>query len=396
MINLMTFTTLYPNVVEPEHGIFVENRLRFLLASQEVKSRVVAPVAYFPFTGKVFGRYGTLASVPRQERRHGVVVDHPRFLSLPNIGTAWTPRLLYLSVRHQVRKLLRSNPEIRLIDAHYFYPDGVAASYLAREFDLPFAITARGTDVNLFTTMAQPRRLITEAASRAAKVITVSRALKERLVNIGIAADAIIVLRNGVDLNRFRPIASNKVGGSQARSRNRIASVGHLVSPKGHDLVIEALTRIPGAELTIVGQGPDLARLRALARDRDVAERVTFLPRIAHAEMVAFYNSVDLTVLASAREGFANVLVESLACGTPVVASAVGGAVEIVGSPSIGTLVAEREPQAMADAINRQLMNLPDRSTVRSYAEKFSWDKTTAGQVALFKEIIQQTPVRSR
>jgi len=395
MINLMTFTTLYPNVAQPEHGIFVENRLRFLLASQKVKSRVVAPVAYFPFTGKVFGRFGTFASVPRQERRHGIVVDHPRFLSLPGFGTSLSPRLLYLSVRHHVRNLLRSNPEIRLIDAHYFYPDGVAACYLAREFGLPFVITARGADVNHFTTMAKPRRLITEAATQAAKVITVSQALKDRLVDVGVAEDSIVELRNGVDLETFHPTSLGLRGRSGSPSQLRIATIARLVPSKGNDLVIEALAHLPEVHLTIVGIGPELTRLQALASDRRVAERVSFRPRIPHQEMADFYNSVDLTVLASRQDGFANVLIESLACGTPVVATAVGGAVEII-DPSIGALVAEREPQAMADAISRQLTSLPDRSTVRSYAEDFSWDKTTAGQIALFEEIIQQTPVRSR
>jgi len=395
MIDLLTFTTLYPNSAQPEHGIFVENRLRFLLASEKVRSHVVAPVAYFPFTGRVFGRYGAYASVPRQERRHGIVVDHPRFLSLPGFGNAWTPKLLYLSVRHHVRKLLHSNPAIRLIDAHYYYPDGVAASYLAREFSLPFVVTARGSDVNVFTTMDNPRRFILEAASRAAKIITVSQALKDRLVDVGIAKDSIVELRNGVDLKIFRPTRSDDNSDGKSRPPARIASVGRLAPYKGHDLVIKALARISKVHLTIVGEGPEAARLRALARACGVADRVTFVSRIPHDQMADFYNSVQLTVLGSTREGFANVLIESLACGTPVVATDVGGAVEIV-DPSIGTLVAEREPQAMADAINQRLMSLPDRSTVRSHAETFNWNKTTAGQIALFEKIIQETPARSR
>ena len=133
-----------------------------------------------------------------------------------------------------------------------------------------------------------------------------------------------------------------------------------------------------------------------MAREHGVTERVTFRPRIPHDEMADFYNSVQLTVLASAHDGFANVLVESLACGTPVVATAVGGAAEIIRDPTIGTLVAERDPQAIADAISQRLKTLPDRATVRAYAEDFGWDKTTAGQIALFNEIIQQRRMRSR
>jgi glycosyltransferase involved in cell wall biosynthesis len=183
----------------------VETRLRQLVASGQVQSTVVAPVPWFPFTHSVFGRYSAHARAPRAETRHGLEILHPRFLVLPKVGVTLAPFLLYRAVLPVVECQIRERA-FDLIDAHYFYPDGVAAVMLGRRLNVPVVVTARGTDINLIAEYRLPRRMIRWAARHAAAVIAVSRALKEKLVALGTDAERVHVLRNGVD-RVFRPRA---------------------------------------------------------------------------------------------------------------------------------------------------------------------------------------------
>jgi teichuronic acid biosynthesis glycosyltransferase TuaC len=185
-IELVTFSTLYPNSAQPHHGIFVQNRLRHLVATGHVNARVVAPVPWFPFSGPFFGRYAKFAKVIPREIRAGLAVEHPRYLLLPKIGMSTAPGSLASACYPALRRL-QGDREFDLIDAHYFYPDGVAAIRLGRRLKKPVVITARGTDVNLIPQFAGPRRMIVEAARQAAGIIAVSQALKDAIVGLGIA-----------------------------------------------------------------------------------------------------------------------------------------------------------------------------------------------------------------
>ena len=173
-MKILTFSTLFPNDIQPYHGVFVENRLRHLLERCDgIESRVIAPVPWFPFAGSAFGQYGKYAAAPRRETRHGLEIDHPRYPVIPKVGMTLAPFLLYAASRGPVRRLLESGYDFDLIDAHYFYPDGIAAAMLGRQLGKPVVITARGTDLNLIPQYALPRRMILWAAAQAAGMITV-------------------------------------------------------------------------------------------------------------------------------------------------------------------------------------------------------------------------------
>jgi len=383
-MKILTFSTLFPNAQKPGHGIFVETRLRYLVASGQVEARVVAPVPWFPSSNPRFGSYARLAGVPDHEVRHGLQVAHPRYLTLPKIGMNVAPLLLAQGAKPAIARLLDEGFDFDLIDAHYFYPDGVAAAMLARYFNKPLVITARGSDITLLPQFPLPRRMITWAARRADAVITVCNALREEVVALGVDAGKITSLRNGVDLELFHPIE---------RSPNpafTLLSVGHLVPVKAQELIIGALPLLPGVRLVLAGDGPNRAMLEALARSLDVAARVTFLGAVPQAQLREHYGRADALVLASSREGWANVLLESMACGTPVVASRVYGTPEVVAAPEAGVLMAERTPQGVADAVNALRANYPDRAATRRYAEKFSWADTTAGQLRIFGTMMAQ------
>ncbi len=387
-LRLLTFSTLYPNAARPNHGVFVENRLRHLVASGEAASTVVAPVPYFPSRARVFGDWALNARAPAREERHGLIVHHPRFPVIPRLGMSAAPWLLYRAVLPFLRRLMEEGPGVDAIDAHYVYPDGVAAVWLGRQLGLPVVITARGTDVNFIPRHAVPRRLIQGALTEAAALVAVSAALKEAMVALGAAEPKVTVLRNGVDTRLFCPPADRPA----LRARlglncPTLLSVGHLIERKGHDLVIRALAALPGCELLIVGEGPEKPRLEALIAELGVGPRVHLLGARPHDQMAEFYGAADALILASSREGWANVLLEAMACGTPVVATDIWGNPEVVRTPEAGVIV-PRTVDALAAGARDLLAAPPARAATREYAERFSWHETTAGQLAVFRKVV--------
>jgi glycosyltransferase involved in cell wall biosynthesis len=215
-------------------------------------------------------------------------------------------------------------------------------------------------------------------------VITVCNALRDEVVALGVDGDRVTSLRNGVDLELFQPVERN------GNSQFTLLTVGHLVPVKSQDLIIAALPLLPGVRLVVAGDGPDRNKLEAQARQLGVDDRVEFLGAVPQAQLRGHYGTADALVLASSREGWANVLLESMACGTPVVASRVYGTPEVVAAPAAGVLMRERSPQGVADAVEALRANYPDRAATRRYAEGFSWDDTTAGQIRVFKEAMQR------
>lgn len=386
-LRLLTYTTLYPHAGAPNAGIFVENRLRHLIATGEAESRVLAPAPYVPRLAMANPEWAKLAGAEPVEQRHGITVEHPTFVALPK-GMNVAPWLLYAASARALTRMLRAGHRFDLLDAHYAYPDGVAAAWLARRFGLPFTITARGSDVTELPHYALPRRLIQRAFQRADAVITVSAGLRDAVVGLGIPGDKVIVLRNGVDLEAFQPVDRAAARTSLGLTGPTLLSVGHLIARKGHALTVEALARLPGWQLLLVGSGPEAGALAALAQRYGVADRVRFVGPIPHAELPRYYTAADLLVLASEREGWANVLLESMACGTPVAASPIPGNPEVVQDRAAGLIMAERSAHGIVTAVLDLTGAMPDRQATRAYAERFGWDATSQGQLDLFRSIL--------
>jgi glycosyltransferase involved in cell wall biosynthesis len=387
-MKILTFSTLYPHAARPNHGIFVETRLRHLLASGKVESKVVAPVPWFPSSNPRFGEYAVFARAPREEQRCGIDVVHPRYVTVPKVGMSIAPFLLAAGAYSAVKNMIRRGYDFEIIDAHYFYPDGVAAAMIGRWLDIPVVITARGTDVNLLPRFAVPRRMILWAARRAAALVTVSAALKAALIHLGVESKKIHMLRNGVDTRLFQPADREAERARLKLTGTVLLMVGNLLALKGHDVVLGALREFSGACLLIIGEGREERNLKGLARALGIQDRVRFLGAMSQEDLAAYYRAADALVLASSREGWPNVLLESMACGTPVVSTRVGGTPEIVAAPEAGVLANERSEHGIAEALGRLFQNYPDRKLTRRYAERFGWDETTRGQLQLFEGVL--------
>lgn len=388
-LKTLLFSTLYPSSARPIHGIFVETRLRELLKSGQVQTQVVAPVAWFPFTNPRFGEWARMAATPRHEVRHGIEIHHPRYLLPPKVGQNIAPYVLAAGALPTIRRLIRGGFDFDVIDAHFFYPDGVAASLIGAKLGKPFVCTARGSDINLYRQFPIPRRHLQRTLQASAGNVGVSANLVEQLIDLGAPAEKCHVMRNGVDLQRFsimnREEARRQLG--LPTGGLLLLSVGHLVELKGHDLVIGMLAQLPAARLAIVGSGAERERLAALAAQLGVVDRVHFAGQRPQEELKTWFSAADALVLASSREGWPNVLLEAMACGTPVVATRVNGVPEVVTAEVSGQLSAQRDVPHLLAALQRLLANYPAREAVRRYAEGFSWEETTRAQCRLFESV---------
>jgi len=386
-IRILVFTSLYPNAVMPRHGVFVEERLRHLVGSGRVSAMVVAPVPWFPFGHSRFGTYAAFAKVPAREQRYGIDILHPRYPVIPKIGMSIAPSLMYRALLPALRKLVASE-DFDLIDAHYFYPDGVAAAKLGAALGKPVVITARGSDLNVIPRHRLPRRQIKTTAARVAAVVTVSEALKREAQALGIESGRISVLRNGVDLERFRPLDRPTIRERLSLAGPVWLAVGNLVELKGVHVTLGALAKAPDAVLLIAGEGPEAARLRQLASEWGVEARVRFLGNVAHAQLPEYYNAADVLMLASSREGMPNVVLESLACGTPVVVAPFAGAAELIKTPEAGGIADARTAEGMLAAWHELWDRKPTRAATRRFAENLGWGPVVEAQCALYAKVL--------
>ena len=387
-IRLLVFTSLYPNAAQPRHGVFVEERLRHLVDSGRVVATVIAPVPWFPFRHRRFGAYAAFAKVPKREERFGSRILHPRYPAIPKVGMSLAPLLMYGALLPCVRRLLSDDPGHDLIDAHYLYPDGVTAVALGRHVGRPVVVTARGNDVTLIPRYRVPRWQILRAARHTDAIATVSKALREQLIGLGVDARRITVLRNGVDLERFRPLSADGLRSELGLKGCVWLAVGHLIERKGVNFVIEALARVPDTMLLIAGDGPDEHKLRSLTERLGLHARVRFLGAVPHEELCGYYNAADVTMLASSREGMPNVVLESLACGTPVVAAPFDGVTELLNAPEAGEVAAERNAEAIAGAWSRLQSRSPKRAATRTFAEQLGWRPVVEAQCELYARVL--------
>jgi glycosyltransferase involved in cell wall biosynthesis len=373
MLRVLTLATLFPTGERPTFGGFVERQCRALAAQPDVEVRVVSPVGVPLWPLSLHPLYGDSRGLPAQEDLGGLIVYRPRFATLPGVGQPGTARRLAAATLDLLREIRREFP-FDVVDAEYFWPDGVAARHLARALGLPFSIKARGSDIDHWGHVPAIGTQMVDAARHADGLLAVSAALRQRMIGLGMP-EAIHVHYTGVDLDLFRPGDKAAAKAALGVSGPLIASVGALIPLKGHRVAIAAMRELPEATLLIAGEGPERAALERQAAE--YGNRVRLLGTLPHHELPALLGAADAMVLASEREGLANVWVEALACGTPLVISDAGGAREVVDRAEAGLIVA-RDPAAVAAALRRLIDRQFDPAAVRRAAERFSWARNGA------------------
>ncbi len=374
-MRVLAITKIFPNAAEPLSAPF--NRQQFAALATRCELDVMATIPWFPGAG-LLGRWssaGKLAAVPRRESIAGITVSHPRTLFVPRLahGT-WGP-LYAASIAPVVR---RYRGKVDVVLGSWAYPDGFAAVIAARMLGVPCVVKLHGSDINVMARRAAPRRMTAWALGRAARVVAVSRALADEVVALGVPRERIAVVMNGVDAELFHPR-------DRAAARRELGLpdgplalyVGNLKTDKGVLDLASAWDTVvrerPDARLAIVGGGPARGELEA----RLPAGATLFGPQPL-AAIPTWLAAADLLVLPSHAEGTPNVVLEALACGRRVVASAVGGIPDLITSPALGALVPARDPAALAAALIEALRTPYTPTEVAALGARGGWEASAA------------------
>lgn len=404
-MNAVTFTRIWPNVLQPTHGLFVEQRQLRLAARPDCDVRVVAPVPWYPsLPGPA--KWKTFAGISRRETWKGIEVEHPRYPVIPKIGLRLQGAALARVTTSLLAKMARSSP-IDVIDAHYLYPEGFAAVAAGRQLGIPTVLNAIGSDVYGLPKLPGIGALTRQAIRGADMLIAVSQPIADALVDMGASRDKIVLLPYGVDAGRFTRVPA---GAAAVRARLGIAShermvlnVGRLHPMKGQDVLLDAFARLAGTaeckdvRLVIVGAGDLRADLESRARANGIADRVTFAGSVLNTELGAWYSAADLFCLPSRGEGHPNVLIEALSCGTPAVASAVGAIPEVI-RPSCGLVVPPEDVTALTQALSAGLAAVRDglwsAEAAQAAVAGRSWEQVADEALVIYGEAIRRFGVQ--
>ena len=398
MMKILSFTTLWPNPMQPFHGLFNRERIRTLAHYCDL--RVVAPISWIASV-RMLGQfyYKNYAEISRYEMQGELEIYHPRYFVLPKILKFSDGYLLSTSLRGFLHKLKKEYP-FDLIDAYYAYPDGFAAGHLAQALGVPYTISVLGSDITLFGKERFRGALVRRTLFNATRVFCVSESLKAELIPLGVPPDKIDVIENGVDCQKFSPITKDEARRQlHLPSDSRILlSVGHIRELKGFHLLVEAVRRLNerqergDVKLLLVGgdypwEPSYKERLIRQIADHGLQEHIMLVGAKPPEELHLWYSAADVFCLASSREGCPNVILESLACGTPVVATPVGDIPRLIPDKGLGLLV-ERRVEALHEGLLQALQREWDYTHIVQHAQAYSWEKTSEKICRIFETIM--------
>ena len=376
-MRVLVLTTMFPHERNRTRGVAVRQRVEALARSCQIK--VVSPQL--------------TNGLPPREMLGDVEVLRPRWWRLPKLGVFLDGWVLARFARRTVSRLARSF-DFDLIDSHWIYPDGYAAVRLGRRLGKPVVLNGRGTDVNVHCFRWPHRFFARRALRRAAHVIAVAGPLRNRLVDAGVPPGRVTVVHNGVDTALFHP-------GDRGTARARLGlpagqlvllSVGALVEGKGFEHLVAGLAQLPAdspAHLYAAGPGPGGPALERLAEAHGVGHRLTLLGTLPHDALPPWYQAADFLCFASLREGCPNVVLEALACGTPVLSTAVGAVPDLVDDRS-GILFEPASPAAFAAALTDALGRDWDRGHIARHGGRRSWGNVAAEVLAVFRRVLAE------
>ena len=394
---VVVFSSLFPSRVQPNAGVFVRERM--FRVGAHVPLCVVAPTPWFPLQSLLRRwRPHFRPTPPAFEQQQGFDVWYPRYFSFPGVFKSLDGFFMALGAFRRIRQLQRCG-RLDVLDAHFGYPDGLAAVLLGRWLKVPVTITMRGTEGRHARTPGLSARL-KQALMGCQHVFSVSAALRQVAVNLGVPGEKVEVVGNGVDADKFRPmdrIACRRALGL-AMDVPVLIGVGGLVERKGFHRVIEVLPALiqchPQLVYLIVGgpsaEGNNRAELEALVAQLGLEPHVRFLGTRKPEELSAVLSAADVFVLATRNEGWANVFLEAMACGLPVVTTDVGGNREVVCRADLGAVVPFGDAAALGAALNAALQQPWDHAVIRAYAVNNAWDERVSRLKAAFERIVRK------
>ena len=394
--NILVFSTLFPSSSQPNAGVFIRERM--FRVGQHLSLSVVSPIAWFPLQHLIrLIKPHFRPSVAIKEVQQGINVYHPKFFSIPGVLKRFDGLFLALSTYQYVKKMHQEKP-IDIVDAHFAYPDGYAATLIGKWLNIPVTITLRGTEKRHLDSAL--KKQVLKALDNATQVFSVSDSLKQLAISAGAQEQKIRVVGNGVDTHKFYPLAKSEMRATLnlAEDAKVLVTVGGLVERKGFHRVIDCLpsliSHFPTLKYLIVGgasaEGNWEEKLKQQVKDLNLESHVIFLGPQPPDKLKNILSAADIFVLATRNEGWANVLLEAMACGLPIVTTDVGGNAEVVCSEKLGTIVPFCDEASLNKAIHEALVKDWDIQYLIDYAKENSWDKRVEVLVKAFKHIHAQ------
>lgn len=349
---VLVLSRSYPNNVTELLGLWVRQLVAHSTAYCD--PRVVSPVPYCPPAPGLPSSFSRFRRVDRRARQDGVEAYHPRFLAGPGYSLYQIEWLLQYAAIRRVADQMRAEFPFDLIHAHFSYPDGAAAVRLGRRFRVPVVITEH-IPWTVWDSLPRVKRRAMWAARNCHAHLSVSESVRQTVIAAAGPLPNLHVLPNGVNGEVFQFPA-----GARNRKPDQILFAGAVRPVKGVDVLLRALRILldRGRQLKLVIAGEPFygryrkeeTRLRSLAGELAISGHVVFAGKKLPHEVAALMRESAMLVLPSRIESFGMVLVEALACGTPVVATRCGGPEEIV-NPSVGALAEPGDPASLADAM---------------------------------------------
>lgn len=392
----LLFSNLFPTSADPNRGLFTRqlateiNRLCAL--------DVAVPLPWFPSNAlaarllPAYARdFGSLA--PRLDW-DGFKAIYPRYPLLPRVSERLHDRLMVLGVRRAITALHRTQP-FDLINAHWMYPDGVAAARLGAQLGIPVVLTGLGCDVNDDLGHPTKRARILASTRAAAAVTAVSQPLADRLEAAGVPRHKLHVIPNGVDTTRFSPrerFASRRTLGLD--DSPLVVCVSRLSHEKGVDILIDAVRSLhasmPAVRVAVVGEGAEHEALERRIADSGLIGVVRLVGVVPHEAVPTWMSAADVVCMPSRREGHPNAAMEALACGRPLVASRAGALTTLV-TAARGITVAPGDPEALGGALAAALSRSWDATSIAASMRDDSWARAAQGYVRVYREAIGAT-----
>jgi teichuronic acid biosynthesis glycosyltransferase TuaC len=385
-MRITVVTSYFPTSARPYGGNSAIQTLRLLKPHATIE--VICPLERYPdIRGLTPPRYERADLNWQPPDFQTTYVEYPAipFLTRPFNGRVCT-RILLPYIR-------LTKPD--LILNYWLYPDGYAAVRVGRELGVPVIVGAIGSDMRRRNDPIT-LRLVRETMLEAGAVITVSEELRQRAIAQGIPDGKVIAILNGCDTTIFHPgdraAAREQVGcGAQDEL---IVYVGNLLASKGLGELLEAFVELgrirPRLRLAIVGLGPYGETLAKRAKAAGVEGRVTLAGRCDAAGVAQWMRAADVFCLPSYSEGCPNVIVEALACGRPVVATKVGGIIELVSEES-GLLIPPGDAGALRKALDAALAKQWDSARIARTSAR-SWDTVAAETLAVINKVQARGP----
>ena len=399
-MKVLLISNIFPNSAEKERGVFTYGIAMALKARCRLEVAAPLPWVPAPLRKKNQGKY-IHAQVPYKEEIGGLKVYHPRYAVIPGVLGFMHSAFMFLPILRLIKRLERKE-HIDLINAHWIFPDGVAAVWAARKLGKPVVLTALGCDINHYPSLLFRKGLIKGALRKTDAVTVKGNSLREKVRGLHVPDEKIHVIPNGIDLQHFR-IMDKAAARRQLNIRGDgpfLLTVGSLDEVKGSRYLLEALSRMPHElkpppHLLMVGDGPLKQSLLSQARDFGIAQQISFFGRRPHHEIPIWMNAADLFCLPSIREGRPNALMEALACGTPAVASRVGSVPEIIHDEN-GRMAGAGDSESLRRQILGCLDRSWDREAVRKSVSGFTWDQCAALYMGTFQQVLKKVRIKPK